>query len=411
MQMACAGPEFYPRRTAAVQHVSAARQSDNVLFESGPPLGLQRHLGLVKGTQFNVVQRALLVILIGWVPLVILSIMQALVLHTSSTIALLWDAGAHARFLLAAPLLVLAEVECGGRLSAVVRHFADDGLVGDADRKHFDSAVASTRRLLDSAAVEIIVVALAYIIAVTTLLSLPIDQIPAWHKSSGVVPVYSLAGWWHILVSLPLLLILILAWMWRLALWTRLLWRIARLNLRLVASHPDHAAGLGFVGISVRGFSTVTAAFAIISAGRSANIVLLGGALPTQYFVVNVGMLLTVVVLFVAPLFVFTPKLANVMRDGTFRYGTLAYRVGSAFEDKWLGRNEGNEQTALDKPDFSATTDLYSITANVYALRLVPIDVLSLMVLGGAMLVPFIPVVLLAVPMDVIWSSVKGLLF
>lgn len=391
--------------------VNKARQADDTLFENGPPLGLQRRLGLVRDGQLNVIQRALLVILVGWVPLVVLTAVQNSMLHTNSAALLFWDMGAHARYLLAAPLLVFAEIGCGRRLNATVRHFVDAGLVLEGERKRFDAVVASTRRLLDSTTAEIVVAALAYIIVLVTIVSLPVDQIPAWHRSSGAVPFYSPAGWWHVLVSLPLMLILVLSWMWRLALWTHLLWRIARLDLRLVASHPDRAAGLGFLGISVRGFSIVALPLATIAAGRSANIVLLGGTLPTQYLLFNASLLLTLVALFVAPLLVFTPKLTNTWRNATFEYGALAYRVGSAFEDKWLDADESTGPKALDKPDFSATTDLYSITANIYALRLIPIDLQSLIILGGAMLLPFVPVFLLAVPMDVIWSSVKGLLF
>jgi hypothetical protein len=388
--------------------MSEAQKLDNALFESGPPLGLQRRLGLVRNNQFNVFQRALLVILVAWIPLVILTVVQSLVLHTNGATLMFSEVGAHARYLLAAPLLVLAEIECGRQLSATVRHFVDAGLVLDGERKRFDAAVASTRRLLDSNAAEIVVVALAYVIVVLAIISLPTDQLPAWHRSSGAVPLYSLAGWWHVMVSLPLLFILVLGWMWRLAIWTRLLWLIAQLNLRLVASHPDHAAGLGFLGVSVRGFSIVALALATIAAGRSAQIVLLGGTLPTQYFIFNAGLLLTLVALFIAPLLVFTPKLTNTWRNATFKYGALAYRVGSAFEDKWLNGDESIGPTALDEPDFSATTDLYSITSNIYALRPIPVDLNSLIVLGGAML---LPVVLLAAPMDVIWSGVKKLLF
>ncbi len=55
---------------------------------------------------------------------------------------------------------------------------------------------------------------------------------------------FSLAGWWHLLVSLPLLLILFFGWIWRLALWARFLFLMSRLNLRLIPAHPDNVGGL-----------------------------------------------------------------------------------------------------------------------------------------------------------------------
>ncbi len=48
--------------------------------------------------------------------------------------------------------------------------------------------------------------------------------------------------------------------------------------------------------------------------------------------------------------------------------------------------------------------------ANVYNIRFIPIDLLDVAILLGALLLPFVPVVLLAVPMDVIWSMVRGLM-
>lgn len=386
-------------------------QADDALFENGPPIGLQRRLGVVRGDQVDVGRRAIFVVVIGWVPLVILTVMQSAVLHTDGISSLLWETGAHARYLLAAPLLVLAEAGCARRLSAIVRHFVDAGLVTDFDRARYDAAVASTRSLLNSNAAEIVVIALAYLLVALAAFSQPFDQIPAWHKTGGVAPAFSPAGWWHVLVTLPLLLILLLGWTWRLALWARLLWLIARLDLRLMASHPDRAAGLGFVGYSVRAFSIVALALATIIAGRSAHIVLLGGALPTQYVIFNSGLLVAVVALFAAPLFVFTPNLMNAWRRGALEYGALADRVGTAFEDKWLGRDGQVDKAALDKPDFSATTDLYSIVANVYALRLVPIDLKSVIMLGSAMLLPFVPVVFLALPVEQILAGLKKLLF
>ena len=384
------------------------------LFENGPPLKLQRLLGLVTGEDLkalNVGRRAVLVLLIGWAPLVLLTVAQSLSSRAEVGTSLLLEVGVHARYLLAAPLLVLAEGLCTSQLSAIVRHFVDSGIVPGRELGRFDAAVASTRRLLDSNIAEVAVVALAYLVMAAAVYSHPMDQIPVWHKAGADAAGFSLAGWWHILVSMPVLLVLLFWWVWRIALWTRLLWIIARLDLRLLASHPDRAAGLGFVGYSLRAFSIVALALATIAAGRSAHTVLVGGGLPTRHLVFNIGLLLTVVALFVAPLLVFVPTLMKAWRVGAAEYGTLADRVGGAFEDKWLGRDGRVIKPALDTPDFSVTIDLYSVVANVRALRFIPVDGRSLIILGCAMLPPFIPVVLLAVPLEVIWSKVTELLF
>jgi hypothetical protein len=391
--------------------MTAPEASERALFDDAPPTGLQRRLGLLAPGDMRIGRRALLVILVGWVPLVLLALAQSAMTGRGEAASLLWEVGVHARYLAAAPLLVLAEAVCVPQLNAIVRHFVDGGLVPEHERKHYDAAVASTRRLLSAPAAEIAVIALAYVIAAAAAMTHTAQELPVWAQSGGTTPVFSLAGWWHMLVSLPLLLVLFLGWMWRLALWTRLLWLIARLDLRLVASHPDHVAGLSFVGHSLRAFSLVALAIAAIAAGRSAHVVLTGGGLPTPHLYFNVGLFAVVLALFTAPLIVFSPTLNKVWRRGTAEYGVLADRVGHAFERQWLGREGQVDDKALERPDFSATADLYAVTANVHALRFVPVDAKDIAALAIAMLIPFIPVVLLAVPADAIWSGIKGLLF
>jgi hypothetical protein len=390
--------------------MAAMPPSDDALFESGPPSALQRKVGLIKGEKLNVGRRAVLVVLVGWAPLVILAIAQSLILHIDGVTSLFWEVGAHARYLVAAPLLIIAEVECASRLSAIVRNFIDTRIVPDSERERFDAAIVSTRRWLRSTIAEVCVVVLAYIIVAATIWTTPIGQVPAWHRSGGVTPVYSPAGWWHLLVSLPLLLVLLLGWMARFALWIRLLWLISRLNLRLVASHPDQAAGLGFVGHSIRGFSTVALALTTIAAGKSAHIVLLGGTLSTPQLAFNAGLLLTIAAIFTAPLLIFTPIMMTTWRRAAFEYGALAEQMGVAFEDKWLGRDRRVDHTALEQPDFSSTTDLYQVVANIYAMRLVPIDFTSVVMFAVAMLLPYVPVALLIVPLDEIVAGLKALL-
>jgi hypothetical protein len=54
-------------------------------------------------------------------------------------------------------------------------------------------------------------------------------------------------GWWFVTVSSPVLHFIIYRWFFRYSIWTLLLWRIMRLQLQLFSTHPDGAAGLGFL--------------------------------------------------------------------------------------------------------------------------------------------------------------------
>ena len=52
--------------------------------------------------------------------------------------------------------------------------------------------------------------------------------------------------------------------LWNWLLWTVSLFKLSRLNLKLVATHPDHHRGMGFLGLSPMAFAPI--AFAISAA-------------------------------------------------------------------------------------------------------------------------------------------------
>jgi len=89
----------------------------------------------------------------------------------------------------------------------------------------------------------------------------------------------------------------------------------------------------------------------------------------------------------------------------------LASDIRAQFEHKWFGPGAPANDDNLAPPDFSATTDLYQVVSNVYAMRFVPVDLTSVTLLIGAMLLPFVPVLPLAMPMGDIINAVKSLLF
>jgi hypothetical protein len=141
------------------------------------------------------------------------------------------------------------------------------------------------------------------------------------------------------------------------------------------------------------------------------HLVLDGGHLPTSNIFFNVGYLGVLLALIIAPLLAFSPALLKTWRRGTIEYGALAKQIGDAFEGKWFGNDRRLDQSALEMPDFSSTADLYSVAANADAIRFMPVDLKDLLAIVAALLLPFVPVVLLAIPLDVVWSGIKKLMF
>lgn len=381
------------------------------LLDGGPPLNLQRRLGLIRPDRPRLILRMVLAVAIGWLPLMVIGAWSGCT-GDIQPCAPWYDFSVHSRSLVGVALLVLAEGICSPRLGAIAYQFHEGDLVRPRDEARYLAAVDSTLRLRDSIWADVIVIIAAYILIAALEYSALAVELPPWHREgtatfAGIT--HSPAGWWHGLVSLPMLLALLLGWLWRIILWTRFLWLMACLDLRLLPVHPDHTGGLKFVGYSARAFAPLGLALGAIVAGSVANQVEYADAPLLAFKFVIGGLLLVVAALFIGPLLVFGDKLLRTWQRGVFEYGALANRVGENFERKWLGRHDCDD--ALDAPDFSATTDLYQIVSNAYAMRLTPIDIGSAISLLVATAVPFVPVLLLAIPFYEIIEVMTNLLF
>ncbi|HEY1491304.1 MAG TPA: hypothetical protein VGF35_01640 [Steroidobacteraceae bacterium] len=389
---------------------AAAPATEEVLFEGGPPHKLQSLLGLI-GQNRPRLLGALMLVLIVWVPLAVLSLWHGDFFDRATGAGFASDFAAHARFLLAAPLLVLAEAVCLPQLTAIAWQFMATGIVAEPQYPRFREAVASTRRLMNSTAAEIGVLLLAYALVGALLLKKPPGEFTPWH--GALVDGHFLvapAGWWLLLVSLPLLVVLMLGWAWRLLLWGRFLLLMNRLPLRLIPAHPDQAAGLKFVGYALRAFVPLGFITGILAVGPMLNDVVHRAASPLHYKFTVAGVAVAVLVIFVLPLLAFSQRLIAERRRGIFLYGALASTMGREFEKRWFASGRQLDEDALSAVDFSATTDLYAVAANAYAIRTVPLELRDLAVLVLATLLPFVPLLLLVAPLDVILDKLAGLL-
>src|SRR5215468_880307 len=348
------------------------------LLAGGPPHWLQRSLGLIKPDDPMIVRRAELVVLVGWVPLVVLAVAQSFILRNQMARSFFSDFAVYARSLVAAPLFILAEADCIPRLGRVARHFLEAGLITEPDRARFDDAVASTKRLLGSGLAELVAALLTYGLVTTLMINVPPNEFPSWYWLKSGYQALSLAGWWNALVSVPLFILLFFGWLWRVFLWARFLWLMARIDLRLVPSHPDHAGGLMFISDSLRAFWLVSFALGSIVAGQVANRIMFHGESLATFKHIVIGLVVFVLILFVMPLTLFIGKLRETKRRGDFAYGALASEVGRQFEHDCLNRERGANEEAPNAQDFSLHSNIYSVVANVYGMKDFPFGLRSL---------------------------------
>src|SRR5262245_39912794 len=108
--------------------MTANTDAQTAFFEGGPFPHIQRSLGLFRPVGRVVVARAVVVVLIGWFPLLVLVLAESLS-GGSATTSFLKDIGTHSSSLIAAPLFILCEPLCLNRLHAIASHFTSAHLI------------------------------------------------------------------------------------------------------------------------------------------------------------------------------------------------------------------------------------------------------------------------------------------
>jgi hypothetical protein len=371
--------------------------AENFSITAGGPLHrLLVRLGNAGDERQRVVRRALAIAVITWVPLFILSLVQGLAYGRHITIPFLRDYAVNVRLLLTVPILILAESGVDKRWRITVLEFLKSGLVQPRELPAFEAAIEKTLHLRDRILPEALMLVAAFLPLFITRTELLMGNISNWHNTApGEI---SMAGWWFNLVCTPLVRLLMLRWLWRMVLWTLLLWRLSRINLYLVATHTDLAAGLGFLSEGQKAFSPIVFACGAIVAAQVGNTIAYQGAtLSSQKFpMIAYGVL--AIIFLIAPLLVLSPLLIKTKRKALREYGGLVTIHNQLFDQKWIQNEKLPDEVLLGNPDASSLEDLGSSFTVVRQMGVVPIDKPTLITLALAAALPMLPVVFIATP-------------
>lgn len=343
------------------------------LVERDPLFELQRAAHLAGG-RYAVLPRALVLAAIGWLPPVVLSALSG-----AARGGLM---GLYTRFLLAIPVMLWAESFVDQRVRGAIDAFAERGIVRPTDGPHFRAIVGGAERRLHATGPAIAIVAIAFGLS-------PLGGL------LGFAPRGSPAAWWTLCLSLPLFRVVLLQWVWRWAIWTSVLVRTARLDLRLDPTHPDLAGGLGFLEHAATSFLALQVAVGTVIAGKLLAVVLRGGDLRTEQQQV-IGFALLTIAVTLGPLVPFVGHLLRVKRLGKLDYGRLATRHNQEFGDRWLGPPVGSP---LGDPSISSLADLGTSYGVIDRLRPLPIGRHSLVALLVVCAAPALPALAAHVPL------------
>ena len=220
-----------------------------------------------------------------------------------------------------------------------------------------------------------------------------------------------MAGWWYSLVSLPMFQFLFWRWCWRLAIWSLLLWRIARLDLQLIPTHPDAAGGLAILGVAQVDLAPFAFAGCAVLSSSYAEQILFAGLPPAAFAVPATAAVVGRTLVLIAPLVFFSRKLVEAKQRALLEYGTLAATYTRAFAAKWLPTDPPPDEPLLGTPDLQSLADLGTSFEIIRHMTIVPIATLQILLIAGAAALPFAPLVLLAFPLDqLIIDTLKKLL-
>ena len=386
---------------------------DFSLVLGGPLFQLLRRTHLSGDALELLCRRILVIVLLPWLPLLGLSVWAGEALGGSIDVPFLLDVEVHVRFLLALPLLIVAELVVHSRMRPIVQQFLERHLIPERVRPRFEAAVASALRWRNSVVAEVLLIGLVYGVGVLFVWRhyVALDTATLYAVPAGDQLQRSLAGLWYGYVSLPMFQFMLLRWYFRLFIWARLLWQVSRLELSLVPTHPDRAGGLGFLSSIVYAFMPLLLAQGTLYAGMIANrIVFLGAKLPA--FTSDLVLLVAVLVFAVlGPLLVFSPQLVRAKWTGLREYGVLAQRYVREFDDKWLRGGAAADVPLLGSGDIQSLADLGNSFEVIRTMRPVPFTTETLLVLLVTTLAPVLPLTLTMVPLDELLRRLLGALF
>lgn len=361
----------------------------------GPLHRLGCTLGLVRdGT--NTIRLGIAIGLLAWAVLLALALIEGVGLRLFSVPTI----GIHVRFLLVVPLLFVCETWVVPRMAAFARAIVSSGLVPAESVGAWASNIRWVNRIEYSWLAESFLLLVA--------LAVPLIEViaPIPGKTSSWVSILQTAGripWttaWYLGFCLPIFRFLLLRWLWRLGLWWYLLWRLEKLELRLLPTHPDGVGGLGGLDTVHECFSPLVLANSALYSTQFAEDISTGSmpfdALYGWFFMV----LLLNAALFIAPLSMFCATLWKCRVQGLSDYMGMAYRYVNAFDRKWIRGDPQSSPTLLGTPDLQSLADLTNGVRVVREMRWIPVGKRLVKVLTVAAITPMLPLLFLKYPVD-----------
>ena len=364
-------------------------------------------------------ERTLAFVAITWLPLLVISYFEGNAWGLKVQLPFLYDAAMHARFLIAIPLLFLADRFAYQRMPPTVDQFRRRGLIGEADLPRLDAILNKGPQLTSSVIPELICLFAAYTLGHVIWAQAFSIGTTSWYGSTVDGLRATKAGLWYEWVSLPLFRFLFFRWFFRLGVWGYMLFKISRLRLHLLPSHPDRVGGLGFLNMVINIFTPIVLAWGVLLSGQIAMKIIsqnrgqarameIGDFM--QFKFEGIGVLVIAMLFMLAPLLFFTPALLFARRAGIREYGALGARYTREFDRKWI-EGRAKDEPLIGSADIQSLADLANSYEVVKKMGFVVISRSAVIQLILALAVPTAPLLLTVIPLrDLLKHLVKFVL-
>lgn len=380
------------------------------IARGGPFYDLQQRLGLLHEQSLRAGRRAAMLVGLAWGVPLLLSALEGHAFGPAAVRPFLLDLGAWARFVVALGMFVLMERLVEERLRVHLRQFVRAPLLAPGAQPAGAEAVVRALRRRDNRMAELVCVVLAYALTLAGAQIVLTAETSSWLVAVGPAGAdLTIAGWWCVLVSSPLFWFLLLRWLWRHAVWGLLLRDIARLDLRLVVTHPDGAGGLAFIGQYPNAFAAFVFALSCVLGAAIAHTLLRGELTTAAYGQLMAAWLVIVIILFGAPLLAFSRPLKRLKETTVLTASALATRHERAAERATLGAN----MTAAEDADAAASGDIPNPAALYAAARKLSTYLISraaIVPVAAAALLPLVAAGATQLPIRELFKIARGLL-